>query len=167
MTVKTSNYLSDEEQKIKIIATAGKLIKAHIEKRTANTWRYPSFSTVSSVEENTDFIPDSLRLFVFVRLCRKEIKWSETDCYGSSNCSVLQAQKYHSSTSNWTWCPLYQPFWISLHNRRALQFRIFCVLQWGSTLPCYCSIGIEHNSSRIRATAALVLFFYFFYCPRQ
>lgn len=67
---KTNAGITQDEQKQNIIMTAGKLIKADIADIESNKINYPSFDTVASVQENTAFIPESLRLFLS-SVCQK------------------------------------------------------------------------------------------------
>ncbi|XP_053373150.1 uncharacterized protein LOC123533634 [Mercenaria mercenaria] len=60
---RSKSVSADEEKKI-IIATAAKLIKHDISMMESSKTFYPSFSAVSSVEENTNFLPVSLQYFM-------------------------------------------------------------------------------------------------------
>ncbi|XP_060562092.1 uncharacterized protein LOC132721742, partial [Ruditapes philippinarum] len=55
---------SDEEKKIRILETAGKLLKADINSMKTSRDYYPSFNDVSSAENNVSFLPESLQLFM-------------------------------------------------------------------------------------------------------
>lgn len=61
---KTSKMMSAEEEKNNIIETAAKLIKNDILLIVSSKMFYPTFSAVSSVAENIDFLPPSLQLFM-------------------------------------------------------------------------------------------------------
>ena len=60
--------LSESEKRKHVISAAAKMIKADINSIQTETSKkfYPSFSTVSSTQENTEFIPESLQTLLTV-----------------------------------------------------------------------------------------------------